>query len=336
MIKKTLLTLLVLSLMLFMVTCEETEPDTTPPAVPLNVEVDIDQSLEGEIYLVWDANTESDLAGYTVSRSISATTGFSDVATVVTNYYRDTGLDYENMYYYRVNAFDEEGNTSDWSTTTSGNQPFNEYPPSAPANLGIAAHNSWEVDNGAVVWEADIDLTWSANIESDFEIYRIYRAEGNVQFSTDDVVPMDSTTDIFYKDLDVVAGTTYSYKITAVDKGDKESQASLRVFDTPLIPPELISPIDEAVATSPTPELTWMDVYGADHYNIIVTDPSDNEVWNTEVDSDGSMSQMSVTYAGTALITNTVYDWYIKAFSKPPVEGLAVNVETFSEDFRAP
>jgi len=315
--------------------CEtSTEPDTTAPAIPVNVRINIDLSLEGEIYVEWDANTENDLVGYTVARSTDPNSDFVDIASVQLTYYRDSGLDYSTTYYYRVNAFDGDGNFSEYSTVSDGASPINIEPPATPANIRIEAHNTFSFSTFQFV--PDIDLAWDANMETDFAIYKIYRITENIQFATDASTFLDSTEDIFYNDEDVEAGTTYYYKITAEDRGGLASTASARLIDTPLVPPTLVSPINDEVTSTLTPTLTWQDVRGSDHYIITVKDASDTEMWMVTVDSDDSEAELSTVYAGTALTANTTYTWFIKGFSKPPVEGLAINVTTNPATFRTP
>ena len=90
----------------------ETLTDTFPPAVPANLQ---SSPGEGVISLIWDANTEKDLAGYIVLRGPSlnaleplmssplAETSFSDRV--------QTGV----RYTYAVRAVDKAGNASDLS-----------------------------------------------------------------------------------------------------------------------------------------------------------------------------------------------------------------------------
>ena len=83
--------------------------DKTPPAVPQGL--DITRSDTGAI-LTWDANIETDLAGYHVFRSERPDTGFKAISDrlVVTN--RFTDASFRPDFYYAVSAVDEFQNES--------------------------------------------------------------------------------------------------------------------------------------------------------------------------------------------------------------------------------
>jgi len=82
--------------------------DKTPPATPAGL--DIVQS-DTSVYLTWDANVETDLAGYHVFRSDRAEGPFKAVTPLITkNVFFDP--DYKPGNYYSVSAVDEFGNES--------------------------------------------------------------------------------------------------------------------------------------------------------------------------------------------------------------------------------
>jgi len=79
--------------------------DKTPPAVPTGL--DVTQSI-----LTWDANSETDLAGYHVFRSERADGGFKPVtdSIIPTNLFTDPS--FRSGLYYAVSAVDEFRNES--------------------------------------------------------------------------------------------------------------------------------------------------------------------------------------------------------------------------------
>jgi hypothetical protein len=91
--------------------------DTTPPRVPTGL--DIVES-DNSAHLTWEANAETDLAGYYVFRSARAEGPFSPVSNgvVTTNYFVDP--DYKPGTYYSVSAVDEFGNPSPRSPAFRG------------------------------------------------------------------------------------------------------------------------------------------------------------------------------------------------------------------------
>jgi predicted small lipoprotein YifL len=83
--------------------------DTFPPAPPANLQ---SSPLEGAVNLIWDANTEKDLAGYIVLRGVSADAlkPITDMPVQVTTFLDQVkpGV----RYFYAVQAVDKAGNAS--------------------------------------------------------------------------------------------------------------------------------------------------------------------------------------------------------------------------------
>ena len=91
--------------------------DKTPPQVPAGLE--IVQSDTGA-YLTWNANLETDLAGYRIFRSDHANGDFRPVSdrVISTNAFFDPS--YRSGQHYRVSAIDEFGNESAMSDPLQG------------------------------------------------------------------------------------------------------------------------------------------------------------------------------------------------------------------------
>jgi len=100
------------------------ESDTLPPVMPQ------DLAAEGgytRIHLSWTASPEPDLAGYTVSRSISPGGPFIELATGLTEpAYTDGGRTNGTPYYYQVTAEDLAGNSSPASSVSGTPQEFQD------------------------------------------------------------------------------------------------------------------------------------------------------------------------------------------------------------------
>ena len=75
-----------------------------------------------------------------------------------------------------------------------------------------------------------IDLSWESNAETDLLGYHVYRRTGKGNFRRIDVDPVSAPA---YRDLEVEAGQTYRYRVTAVDQRGNESGPSNEVQETP-------------------------------------------------------------------------------------------------------
>ena len=96
----------------------KTSIDAISPEQPENLTA---IAKDGSIVLNWDANSESDLAGYNVKRSTVSDNGCSTiaVATAVTNQFSDSDVYSGVKYYYVVSAVDTSANESDNSDQVS-------------------------------------------------------------------------------------------------------------------------------------------------------------------------------------------------------------------------
>ncbi len=97
---------------------ETTEVDTTAPSKPINFVADTDGQ---NITLNWDANPESDLSHYAIYRGVVQNftpSQYTLLSTVTTNSYIDEEI-FDYKIYYRVSAFDKNGNESEYSDETS-------------------------------------------------------------------------------------------------------------------------------------------------------------------------------------------------------------------------
>lgn len=235
--------------------------DSTAPAAPTDLRVD--KIRDGEVWLSWNAVAEEVVGeiAYVVYR----TENQHEAAAVDTTFrrsFQDQGLQYETEYTYYVTAIDATGNESSSSNLVKG-QPFNSLAPLAPTGLRAFAHNL------SILEQRDVALDWDANVETDLIGYRVYRSsEANLDVGED--LLLAEVIRPRFVDEEVEVGTVYYYRITAVDRGGKESPPSEEVNDVPLSLPELVAPV-QGELTSPEPSFHWRSVPGAMTYRVIVT-----------------------------------------------------------------
>ncbi|MBE0432102.1 fibronectin type III domain-containing protein [candidate division WOR-3 bacterium] len=109
---RVLLNLTILAILVGMAGCCLEGRDSEPPAVPRGL-----RSItgDGEVLLVWYENTEHDLAGYRIYRSLQPLGLYYEIAETNLDYFLDYGLINGQTYYYAVTAFDHAGNESEFS-----------------------------------------------------------------------------------------------------------------------------------------------------------------------------------------------------------------------------
>lgn len=197
----------------------------------------------GQVTLSWTtpSNGGSAITGYTVYRG---TTSGSEVALTtlpVQNTYTDSGVTNGTTYYYKVTA----------SNTIGESQKSNEVSETPQAALpgaptGLAASGG----NGSV------SLTWTAPAGSTVTSYNIYRGTTSGGEGTTAIASSSSPS---FTDSTVVNGTTYYYKVTAVNTTG-EGPASNEASATPasVTAPSAPQNLSARAATGKGVQLTWV------------------------------------------------------------------------------
>lgn len=192
-------------------------PPTNIIAVPGN----------SNVYLFWQPNKEIDIKSYRIYRSNSNTNEFVLIDEVAATNYNDTTVINYTNYFYRLTAVDLKGNESDFSKIVSAT-PSTNPAPITPYGLTAVAGDGY------------IILNWATNPENDIKGYVIYRSNSSSSsFSNFPALITDTT----YTDTNVVNGTTYYYKLRAVDTIDQTNTGfSIMVSATPSTDPAPIAP----------------------------------------------------------------------------------------------
>ena len=126
----------------------------------------------------------------------------------------------------RVTQVDVDGKTlelaGEWSTPLRV-QMSDIFPPATPT--GLAAVGS-QASNG----ETSIDLSWQPNSEADVAGYIVYRSEGAAGWQR--ISPAEPVAGPAFHDTRVVAGHTYTYAVSAIDRSGHESARSVETQET--------------------------------------------------------------------------------------------------------
>jgi fibronectin type 3 domain-containing protein len=145
----------------------------------------------------------------------------------------------DGIYYWSVQAIDNAFAGSAFAAEQSFQI---KIPPAAPKDLQITNV------------EKRVTLTWTANNENDILRYRIYRGAVSPASARIDSVGSFTTT---YTDNNVVVGTTYFYRITAVDRDLNESDFSNEV--SAAVKPETFTDVGAGLIPTNNASAKWGD-----------------------------------------------------------------------------
>ncbi len=234
----------------------------TPPAAPEGL-----AGLSGEeaqLYLSWTASTDPRFDYYAIYRenpegSPEGPWPLLPTATTTSPDYLDTGLTDGTTYSYRITAVDQSGSESLESPPSSvvSATPRFTTPPAAPENLVATAGNEQNT------------LSWSANTDPRFDYYAIYRENPEGSWPS---TPLTTTKSTEYTDTEVIGGTQYTYRVTAVDVLGNETTESAPSPEASATPTETTPPATpgQPVITRGEGQLgvSWPlnEEYGVDKY----------------------------------------------------------------------
>ena len=181
-----------------------------PPAAPTGPNA---TAGNGQVALTWTAS--SGATSYNVKRS--TTSGGETTITNVTGVnYTDTQVVNGTTYYYKVsatNAYGESANSTEVSATPTASS---SNPPAAPTILTVTTNSG------------QVSLTWSTvATATSYNVKRSTTSGGETTIT--------NVTVVNYTDTSVVNGTTYYYKVSAVN-ANGESANSAEVSATPPVP----------------------------------------------------------------------------------------------------
>jgi len=259
------------------------------PSAPLNL---VATAGSNQIILNWAAD-----AGAVVYRVYRSTSSGGEVNPALaggigTTIYTDTTAVNGITYYYKVTSVSTAGASefSNESGATAGTT-------AAPTNLTAAA---------APGGLTPITLAWSASPGAIF--YRVYRGtasngEGRLALAAGATVGA-------YTDTAVRAGTTYYYKVTAVNNLgasalSNEASATL----TPATPSDLTA----TAAAGPTVDLAWNPSIGAVIYNVYRGSASGQEAYYA--------ATSGAAYTDTSVYPGTTYFYYVEAVNAGGASG---------------
>ena len=237
----------------------------------------------GKPMLTW--NAVEGATSYRIYRSTSRGSGYSLLGTTTATSYTNTGAKAGTTYYYRVKACNDAG-LSPYSNIVSGQSKSVAPKLSAPVvKIGHSASSGKPM------------LTWNA--VSSATSYKVYRATSqNGTYSL-----LGTVTATSYTNTGAKAGTTYYYKVKAVNSAGESAYSNVvsgRATVTTLTMGHS--------STSGKPMLTWNAVDGAASYRVYRATAKNGaySVINTT---------KALTYTNTGAPLGTTYYYKVEALN---------------------
>ena len=256
--------------------CAKSAP--TAPVVKLG-----NSATSGKPMLTW--NAVEGATSYRIYRSTAKGSGYSLLGTTTATSYTNTGAKAGTTYYYRVKACNDAG-LSPYSNIVSGQVKSVTPKPSAPVvKIGHSASSGKPM------------LTWNA--VSGATSYKVYRATSqNGTYSL-----LGTVTATSYTNTGAKAGTTYYYKVKAVNSAGESAYSNVvsgRATVTTLTMGHS--------STSGKPQLTWKAVSGAASYKVYraTTKNGAYSVINTT---------KALTYTNVGAALGTTYYYKVEALN---------------------
>jgi hypothetical protein len=290
-------------------TANEPVDTGSPPATPSGLNVD--GAFDGQIGISWRKNNEPDLSGYNVYRSKGIYQNYSLIKFITDNFFIDSGLDYDSVYFYKVSAVDKQNRESKLSDSVFA-IPINILKPIEPYIVNINARN--------FEGKKEIFLSWSPSIDKDIAFYEVYRDTIDFDTPKDALLIAKAINNNYSDQKDLAIGQKYFYRICAVDKGNLKSPLTHSVSDYILDEPILISPADQSEINEITPFKFRAVSKPAQYKLVIQNSPIGGVIQEFNFTSGETEKEISVDLAGLRLDDYKTYFWRVLTFTNNNTE----------------
>jgi len=291
--------------------------DTVAPAAPSNL---TGQGTASGITLLWNDNTETDLAGYNIYRSSSAGGTFTKLNTSglrSVSDFTDTTAPVGATSFYRVSAVDGSGNESTFATLSA----FRPASGSTPASASNAVATA---QTGSTVL-----LTWNDNSSNEFGFRIERRLQSNQSWAT---VGTGDINQASFTDTTAAPGTAYAYRVIVYNSfGDGASSNESNVT-TPGSGTTAPSNLAAIASSQSVIDLTWFDNSG-DETGFRIERRQGSGAWAT-IDTTAADA---TSYSASGLLEGTSYSFQVISLgaagdSAPSNEATAATQSQFTSN----
>ncbi len=284
--------------------------DSIPPSIPISVKSSID--ITGLVKLVWMSNTEPDLAGYRIYKSLNnnskSFTAINSEPFKQNNFEEKVKLNQLNRtVYYKITAVDNKYNESALSNAVLVLRP-DIIPPASVVIKSLALSNDKKF----------IQIIWSKSYSKDVNEYAIYRKNYEDSLATDwKEIAKVFNTDTSYSDITVKSDLSYSYAIKTIDSSGLQSDFSN------------ISTYIAAKVTAKVKTITNLNAYISRekkyielNWSLFNTDVSEILIYRVENRNEAQVNLLATLPSSKKIFDdenikgNTTYTYYLKAVFK--------------------
>jgi titin len=286
-----------------------TEISATPrttPSEPVNLGATSGYSFVNLSWLAPLDDGGATVTKYLVYRATASIGPYTNIQNSTNLYYLDNTVNNGNTYYYKVSAYNSEGEGTQtaYIIVTPG------AAPTAPQNLQVSYSDS------------QVSLTWQPPLDDGgFTVtkYRVYRGIS----ASGPFTNVGNSTILSYDDLSVTNGNTYWYNVTAINsegEGPTSNQISVIPATLPTAPRSLQATYQDSQVS-----LTWLAPLDTGGYSIL------NYSIYRATSALGPFTffdnTTSLSYTDTAVTNGNQY-WYNVTATTLEGEGASSNVIT--------
>ena len=247
------------------------------------------------IDLAWTDNAANE-DGFKIEIKVGAAGVYSELEVVGANVntYSSTGLEASTQYFYRVRAFNVDGNSAFSNQANATTLPD---PPVAPGSLSAGTFSNTQ-----------INLTWTdnSNNEDGFKIERkLNTAVTYTQIAT------VSTNVTIFSNTGLATNTGYSYRVRAYNTGGNSGYSNAATATTLPNPPNAPANLTATAMSNKRVDLAWAD-NASDELGFIVERKTGSGGVYGVIDS---VNANVTTFSNAALTGGTQYFFRVRAYN---------------------